>query len=186
MNKNLFDKDKLVSYFKTRPIQLVDNSKITSVEISDETYNPLDCWYINNLYFDNDLIITIRSGNFKFQEPNAIQVKAGKYSGWIGGLAYTEASEVFYIKEVSTDRLIEGFKNNLNKQLYSLCSLHSSGNINMIHSHGTLEKLNEYASDMRYIKKKAHECYAGTFKEFYYVNELPCHYSDKIFKIFAI
>lgn len=176
----LIDTDKLLAYLKTRQFQFTNSEKLEELYLESDTYNPFDTSFEGQIKGNNDLLITIDKEN------NQYKIRVGKDSGWIGGLSYTNNEEVFTIEILNTVSLINGFKNNLNNQLYTLCSLYSSNSIKDKIMVGTLKEIDKYCLNLSYQKENAHESYKGTFKEFFYYNYFLKQYDKKLLKVFAL
>lgn len=141
--KELFDKEQLITLIKSYNFKGADVSKINNCEYISK-YNPFDKNFVAEVIFDDEIIMSIDKSNDNYV------ITIGKYSGWIGGLVIGDAEITFDIKELTFDELSKGFEYATKNPIYSLVKKASTGNISEVITTGTENEIFDKAKELGY------------------------------------
>jgi hypothetical protein len=175
-SNELFPKMEMINLMKSHNFKLTDSSLIENFYY-EEPYNPFDVNYVSELYFNNNLLISIKKNDGKFI------ISIGKDTGWTGGLETSNKEYSFDISSLSFEDFKNGFINCIKNQEYYLISKYGTGNIDEILFKGNIDDIKFFAQKKGYEIKN----YDRKLFNFYFCNSnIPTYKNNRVLEIYVL
>lgn len=175
-NNELFPKIEMINLMKSHSFKLTDSSLIEDFYY-ESAYNPFDLYYVSELHFNNNLLISIKKNEGKFI------ISLGENTGWTGGIEKSHKEYSFDIPFLTFEEFKNGFINCIKNQEYCLVSKYNTGNIDEILFKGNINDIKSFAQENGYEIKNYNR---KLFNFYFYNSNIPTYQNKKVLEIYVL